>query len=337
MRVSDTERALLTAVAAAPDEDTPRLAYADFLDERGDTPASDRASLIRLQVRAERDLSARSGWDRVDEEHRRFWAEMDRRKYGYQPPTVRVGRRKLTPVPPTAFDRAQELLARYEEPWAEPFDQWLRRFSDAGMEAAYLNFRRGFLHRFTMRVDGFRKFAARLFTMAPVVELWFPEEGDRYGRLADRRELARVRALDLRSHMATPGAEDGMEELLRSPHLAGLKCLTTHGPSESGSEPSGLRALLGPHHLANLETLHLDSHVQDEFLRALAASAQLPGLTALLVPQATIRPETAAALADSPGLKSLQLLDLSDAQVTPRARRRLEERFGAGVRFRKKR
>jgi uncharacterized protein (TIGR02996 family) len=337
MRVSDTERALLAAVAAAPDEDTPRLAYADFLDERGDAPASDRAALIRLQVQAERDLSAPVGWDRVDEEHRRFWAETARRKYGYQPPTVRVGRRKTVPVPPTAFDRAQELLARCEDTWAEPFDPWLRRFSDAGMEAAYFNFRRGFLHRFTMRVEGFRKFAAKLFAAAPVVELWFPEEGDEYGRLADRRELARVRSLDLRYHLATPGAEDGMEELLRSPHLAGLQRLTTHGPAESGPEPSGLRALLGPHHLARLETLHLDSHVQDEFLRALATSGQLPALTALLVPQATIQTETAAALADSPGLKALRLLDLSDAQVTPRARRRLEERFGAGVRFRKKR
>jgi hypothetical protein len=272
----------------------------------------------------------------MDEDHRRFWADPFRRKYDYQPLTVRVGRGKPTPVPPAAFDRAQELLARYEETWVEPFDQWLRRYSDAGMEAAYLSFRRGFLHRFTMRVDGFRKHAAKLFAKAPVVELWFPEDGDQYGQLAGRRELTRVRSLDLRYHMATPGAEDGMEELLRSPHLAGLQRLTTHGPAESGPEPSGLRALLGRNHLANLEILHLDSGVQDEFLRALA-SAQHPALTTLLVPQTTVQPETATALADSPGLKSLRLLDLSDAQVTPRARRRLKERFGEGVRFRKKR
>jgi uncharacterized protein (TIGR02996 family) len=336
MRASQTETALLAAIAAAPDEDTPRLAYADLLDERGGA-SSDRASLIRFQVQAERDLGALSGWDRVDEEHRRFWAEPERRKYGYQPPAVRVGRRKPTPVPPTAFDRAQELLERCEETWVEPFEKWLRRYSDAGMEAAYFNFRRGFLHRFTMTVEGFRKHAAKLFAKAPVVELWFPEQGDEYGRLADRRELTHVRSLDLRYHMATPGVEDGMEELLRSPHLAGLRHLTTHGPAENGPEPSGLRALLGPTHLARLETLHLDSHVQDEFLRALATVAQLPVLTALLIPQATVQPETATALADAPGLKFLRLLDLTDAQVTPRARRRLEERFGAGVRFRKRR
>jgi hypothetical protein len=129
-----------------------------------------------------------------------------------------------------------------------------------------------------------------------------------------------------------------MEELLRSPHLAGLRRLTSNGPPEiREAEPPGLRALLGGHHLTGLETLYLNSPVQDEFLRALATSAQLPALTTLLVPQATVTPETAAALADSPGLAALRLLDLSDAQVAPRARQRLQERFGEGVRFRAKR
>src|SRR4051794_27836662 len=40
------EAALLAAIAAHPDEDTPRLMYADWLDEHG---RSDRAEFIRLQ------------------------------------------------------------------------------------------------------------------------------------------------------------------------------------------------------------------------------------------------------------------------------------------------
>jgi uncharacterized protein (TIGR02996 family) len=328
-------RALLAGVIADPEDDAVRLVYADWLEDSGD---SDRAEFIRLQVQAERDLEALSGWQRVDEERRRFWAEPDRRSYGYRPPMVRVGRRKPQPVPPTAFDRAQELLGRYEEEWVEPFDAWLWRWGDSAIEGAYLNFRRGFLHRVTMKVEGFRKHAGQLFAAAPVVELWFPEQGDQYGRLAGRRELARVRSLDLREDRTSLGAEDGMEELLRSPHLAGLRRLTSNGPPEiREAEPPGLRALLGGHHLTGLETLYLNSPVQDEFLRALATSAQLPALTTLLVPQATVTPETAAALADSAGLAALRLLDLSDAQVAPRARQRLQERFGDGVRFRAKR
>jgi uncharacterized protein (TIGR02996 family) len=44
------ERLLLRAIAQAPEEDTPRLAYADWLDEQGGEPAKARAEFIRLQV-----------------------------------------------------------------------------------------------------------------------------------------------------------------------------------------------------------------------------------------------------------------------------------------------
>jgi uncharacterized protein (TIGR02996 family) len=46
------EAALLAAIAAHPAEDTPRLAYADWLDEHGDAAARVRAELIRVQCEA---------------------------------------------------------------------------------------------------------------------------------------------------------------------------------------------------------------------------------------------------------------------------------------------
>ncbi len=52
--MTDTEAALLRAIAAMPDEDTPRLVFADYLDEKGEPAASARAEFIRLQVRAVR-------------------------------------------------------------------------------------------------------------------------------------------------------------------------------------------------------------------------------------------------------------------------------------------
>jgi uncharacterized protein (TIGR02996 family) len=39
--------ALLRAVVANPDDDAPRLVYADWLDEHGDP---DRAEFIRIQI-----------------------------------------------------------------------------------------------------------------------------------------------------------------------------------------------------------------------------------------------------------------------------------------------
>ena len=47
--MTDGER-LLAAVIDAPDDDLPRLAYADWLEERGDAAGRARASFIRLQI-----------------------------------------------------------------------------------------------------------------------------------------------------------------------------------------------------------------------------------------------------------------------------------------------
>lgn len=49
--MTDTEAALLRAIAANPDEDTPRLVYADYLDESGEPSRAARAEFIRLHVR----------------------------------------------------------------------------------------------------------------------------------------------------------------------------------------------------------------------------------------------------------------------------------------------
>src|SRR5215207_1950535 len=50
--MTDTQAALLRAIAANPDEDTPRLVFADYLDELGTPEAAARAEFIRLSVRA---------------------------------------------------------------------------------------------------------------------------------------------------------------------------------------------------------------------------------------------------------------------------------------------
>ncbi len=48
----DDRRALMAAILANPDEDTPRLALADWLDEHGDAHDQARAAFIRLQIEA---------------------------------------------------------------------------------------------------------------------------------------------------------------------------------------------------------------------------------------------------------------------------------------------
>jgi uncharacterized protein (TIGR02996 family) len=49
-----TDQAFLDAILDAPDDDTPRLVYADWLEERGRPPDRARAEFIRAQCEAER-------------------------------------------------------------------------------------------------------------------------------------------------------------------------------------------------------------------------------------------------------------------------------------------
>ncbi len=47
--MTDTERSLLAAVCLHPADDTPRLAYADYLDHDADPPQPERAEFVRVQ------------------------------------------------------------------------------------------------------------------------------------------------------------------------------------------------------------------------------------------------------------------------------------------------
>jgi uncharacterized protein (TIGR02996 family) len=73
-------QALLQAILASPDDDLPRLAYADWLDETGGPEAGARAEFIRLQCRLEAaslsEGQAGALWPRVKgllREHDRAW------------------------------------------------------------------------------------------------------------------------------------------------------------------------------------------------------------------------------------------------------------------------
>ncbi len=71
--------ALLSAILAQPDEDVPRLAYADWLDEHGDQLARVRAEFVRVQIALAglptnaRDLDLEARAKRLLEEHCVNW------------------------------------------------------------------------------------------------------------------------------------------------------------------------------------------------------------------------------------------------------------------------
>src|SRR4051794_1631892 len=84
------DQAFLDDIIEHPDDDTPRLIYADWLDDQGDPASAARAEFIRVQCR----LSANQGMQ---------------------------GTRAL-------FQRQRDILAEYEQQWASdfgvPLEEW---------------------------------------------------------------------------------------------------------------------------------------------------------------------------------------------------------------------
>jgi uncharacterized protein (TIGR02996 family) len=169
----DDTALFLKRILEHPDDDAPRLVFADWLEERGDP----RGEFIRLQCA----LAAGTGDEAV--------------------------RQKM-------LRREQELLAGHWNTWgAKPF----RGIADR------CRFRRGFIEQIAIAADRFIEHGADLFEWAPLRRIRiFDLNPEQTNRFANCPALKRVVELDL---TGLDLHDDGIEHLLRSPHLHQLRWL----------------------------------------------------------------------------------------------------------------
>jgi uncharacterized protein (TIGR02996 family) len=238
------QQALLAAVRESPEDDLPRLAFADWCDEHGLQP---RAEFIRAQIDA----------DRLDE-----------------PDPHRLA----------LEDRADELLAEHR-------DEWL---GSAAAQVSRLHFRRGFVESAAVECGRFLDCAEEVFRSWPLRRLRLQGADGDY---AENEELIAA---------------------LRSPWLARAESLAVFCDASSLSRDA-VAALAECPHLADLRELDLNAHnpgpgIGPEGVRLLANSPHLRGLTALRLRWQKIGDGGAAALAASPLLPRLRLLDLGAIQ-----------------------
>jgi uncharacterized protein (TIGR02996 family) len=284
------QTALLNAIVAHPDDDAPRLIYADWLDEHAPddrpTPAagpSARAEYIRVQCRL-----AALPYDDPD------YPELIEREQ----------------------DLADWLKTHVPDEQGEPElpDQlaWFGEF-DSGDDRAY---RRGFPDEayFTEFHDEPQENVAAIvaglkeaFAASTVRSLWLEDAygAEVAGVVADP-VAAGLRGLYLSS--LDEGDEDGVRAIAESPHLGGLRRLVF----DVTVEDAGLRRLAKSRHLAPDE-LHLDFPTPDG-LRALAEAKWFRRLRALQVWLDT--PAAFKAVADLPPMPNLVSLGLLGG-VTP--------------------
>jgi uncharacterized protein (TIGR02996 family) len=281
-----TNPALLAAVLETPDDDAPRLVYADWLEENGE---ADRAAFIRLQIELAR---LPEGDPRAQALELRACALLQAHNDAWR-----------------AELPAWALEVRYERGFVVRLDCAL---------GAFLKRAAGLFRRAPVRVVHVRNAVNRQVRelaasphLARLAELEVEDSRmtpEGWRPLLTSPGLAGLPKLALNANHLT--AEE-VGTLAASPHLTRLTSLSLCGRAPLGDE--ALRHLAGSPHLRGLRELRLShSGARGDGLRALAGSPHLGGLTVLALRGTRPSPDGLAALVAAPRLAAVRELDLSD-------------------------
>ncbi len=323
--------ALFEAMRARPDEDEPRLVYADFLSEQGDPRGEfialqcERATLERGSVRA-LDLEAREAV--LLDEHRAAWvADL--------PPGVEVTRfergfaaalRVLSPadVPGLAAFAERELVSSLvvtnpnPNPSVFAATPWVAQLralsfwnvnSRGGLTAGPLEALLTSRYLRGLEALSFRGHSLK-------------DEGATVLAQGVGAALPRLRSLALEGDALTPL---GMNALAETRWLGTLDAACfSHNPTLG---PQGLEALVNARSPGRLTSLLLeDVHARNDGALIIAGAARLKTLRVLDLSRNRLTQVGASALLHSPWLAGLQRLTLAGNQLNAELRAQLERR-----------
>jgi len=274
-RRSTEAQTLLEAIIDNPDDDRPRLAYADWLEKHSDP----RAQLIRVECQ----LAS------LDEE---------------DPRRVPLNKSRDNLLDAYTYDwftklpgSAAKIPIRTDE-W--PF-KYRRKFDVYDIER---KFSRGFLNYLQISAAHFIRDAAKIWAREPVSEAQIAVKRSEVVELARCPYLANLSALDLSQNKL---GDKGLCTFLKSRHLGRLRYLDL---SDNEIGPAGAEALVNTRQLKNLTTLDLGFNSLGAEGAAILAAADWPHLTKLPLPANEIGPQGVAVLAQSRLLANLTFLDL---------------------------
>jgi uncharacterized protein (TIGR02996 family) len=325
--------ALLAAIRANPEEDTPRLMFADWLDEQGDDASLARAEFIRLQCEIAR-LDADGSDSQPVYEFLRDRDYVTRPTADWTKIDDGIHRRIALAI------RARDLLARHAPEWVPNLPkkhkvEWLTvPFSDKQP----LGFHRGFPHRVVLSdVPKLGAIAEQLRRAAPAVTLVASDLSSEFvERLADAGLLGWITGLQLRGDVAgglrafghrpeaagvrSIAVEDGTPFALTAaladpPHWTGLRSLDL---SRTTVDALGAEELFRAPHLRTLKRLAVSGRFWTaEAIRALTENG-FTELTTLRLTGCGLTDDAAEALAACPALARLRELDLGSNAITGR-------------------
>lgn len=284
----------MEAVLAAPDDDAPRLAYADAIADRD--PA--RAEFIRAQcaLAALAFPFGAAGY------------ELRRRALQRFPSSRPSGAPMMGEESP---EQTLSVLCRdIRGDWVPEI---IRRV------AVGCAFRRGFVHGIILDAAAFANHAAEILSAAPVQHaalLSGPHQLDAIRAALDAPEVARLRSLSLRGGN---GSDAAAALIADAPHLSDMRYLDL---SENRLTAAGIAALGRSPHLGALASLRLRSNLlRAAGTEALAASPLFGRLTMLDLTKCGLGGKGVLPLAEIPG--QLEELWLYENQITAEAIRAL--------------
>jgi uncharacterized protein (TIGR02996 family) len=348
--MTNTRDALYRAICAEPDEDTPRLAFADLVDEEGD---HHRAGFIRAQVALARvprhdplAVTIRHANPGAVHDHAMAHTLPEEKDlpvgYGWRAFEFRRGFPwKIGMHTAAAFDAAGAI---FELAPIGALDVGPRGRPDVDAVAAWPHLAR--LQRLEFSSAHFGANEAERLGNSPhataLTELGFEFDGitaDGLEALGRTPLFARLSALELRSNamppelladalgaVRRPGALKrlslaanrltgrGAENLFSLPVMRGLEHLDLADNQFLG--PSGAKALAESGILGSVRILDLeDTHPGVEGIRALVETGALVGVRCLYLPECGLGPVAVQALAQSDVLRALRVLNLSGNRV----------------------
>ena len=315
------EQVLLSTIIAAPDDDRPRLAYADWLDERG---RRDRARLIRVQIelaRLPRSEGEPTALEVEEEQLEAVCAESMPRLDGIEWGGFYRGLvESVFPDTPASFRRHAGSIAGVGSVYRVAFDTLddfavlaevpvLRRFTDLSCYVDGSEYLRNGDPNHRFNADIGKVFESPNCPRLRRLSLHGCQVGPSGAKaLADCPRLDSLTSLDLMDNYI---GDEGMAALAASPNLAALRSLVV---ALNDLGPTGVEALAMSESLGGLENLYLgESGTKMIGPAAGLALGRSPHLTRLrrLKIHDDIGATGAAALAQAPNLAGLTDLDIT--------------------------
>ncbi len=283
--------AFLKRILAYPDDDAPRLIFADWLEEQA--PA--------FYSRNQAVSSQGSEWSPERGRYIRIQIALSRFKEEETRETELTGLSKRDNAFNEYSEEEHRLFNRFEADWIAPFH---------GL-ATGEEFRRGFVEKLNVDARNLVLHEHVLFSATPLRHINLMNVGDCLSGVFQCSCLSRLAGLTINhSRIGTPLAR----ALAHAEHLSGLKKLQL---KSNNFDDDSIQHLVSSPILANLEELDLSDNEKmgETSARALAASPHFHSLRALKLDKNRLGPVGAEAIAGSERLAKLERLVLSNNDI----------------------